>query len=90
MNKDNIIKKYIDDMVRKPRFILSDKSIVVGEEIDENNKLHYVILKNGKYFIDYAGKHRPVFSLIQNKSQTIKIKSKMKIKPKIKIVKKRI
>lgn len=72
MNIDEIIKKYENDPQK--RWLLPDGSIVIGEEVDEENKLHYVIKNGDTITVDYAGNHRPLANLIPPTSTEIVVK----------------
>jgi hypothetical protein len=79
MDKQELIKKYKQkEKKRTPLWLLGDGSTVIGEEVDENNRLNYVIQKGDKIFIEYAGKHRPVANLAKRKSITITVSMKNK------------
>ena len=53
MNKAEIIKKY-EKLNPKARGKLKDGGEIIGEEVDENNFLHYVIKRDKKVSVEMA------------------------------------
>lgn len=54
MDRKKILDKFKNKAIRKPQLQLKDGSVVVGSEVDSENKLWYVIEKNGVISVDRA------------------------------------
>ena len=54
MNKTVILNKYKNINGRKKLLGLKDGGVVIGTEVDEENKLYYIIEKNGKLLLKRA------------------------------------
>ena len=54
MNKTVILNKYKNINGSKKLLGLKDGGVVIGTEVDEENKLYYIIEKNGKLLLKRA------------------------------------
>lgn len=80
MDKVKLIDKYKKgEKPTRAHWRLKDGSIVIGEEVDEQNRLQYVIKRGNEIKIEYAGKHRPVANLISPKGETVIVPFKQKL-----------
>lgn len=78
MNTKQLIEKY-KKKKRVPQILLSGKEVVIGQEADENNHLHYIVERADKsLYIKYAGKARIMRSLLSHKGEVRVHTKKMK------------
>lgn len=74
MNKQKILEKYKKRKTHIPRWLLKNGSVVIAEEVDEENRLHYVIKRGDEFKIEYAGEHRPIANLVPKERKRIAVK----------------
>lgn len=74
MDKKKIIDRYKKEKNLTPSFLLRDGAIVVGEEVDEENKLYYVIKRGSELTVERANKNRPFRNLKPATHEKVTIK----------------
>lgn len=62
--------KHIEAMLK-----LEDEGVVVGTEIDENNRLHYVIQKGTDFFVEKAEGQHVKEMIFKNDTSTVFVKN---------------
>lgn len=77
MNKQAIINRYKNKT--EPQSILPDGRIVLGEEVDELNRLNYVIKDGNKLSVEYAGNVRQVNSFVKESRFSVIVEMKKKL-----------
>lgn len=80
-DRKQLAHKYSHPQTQKNLWILKDGAMVVGEEVDDDNRLLYVIKKGNDITVDYASNHKPVSLLRAPKVETVTIKGKASINP---------
>ncbi len=73
--------KLLTSYKNKPmRFVLRDGGVVVGEEVDENNQLHYIIKRGDTLTSEKASgsKNIPIYRILPSGKRTITIDTKQK------------
>jgi hypothetical protein len=83
MNKPDIINRYHRQPKHTARWKLRDGAVVIGEEIDELNRLQYVIKRGNEITVELAEGIIPVENLIKGNVLKIRVPGKSIKKPHI-------
>ena len=71
MDQLEILEKYSSLDIKDSRYLLADDSVIIGIEPDEENRMIYVVEKDGEIWLEYGGELKIVKDLVKRSGEIL-------------------